>query len=313
MLTTGTPILWAIFFAVVITVFVLDMFVLNRHAKHITVGKSLLTAACWISLALAFGVLIFFEVGSEAGTEFFAAYIVEEMLSVDNLFMFIVVMAYFCVPDEQQYKVLFYGIIGAIVFRVLFITAGIGLLTTFDWMVYIFGAILIYTAYKTVTQKDDGEENKFIFKLSKRFKVSPTYDGDKMFTRKDGVRLMTPLMLCIIVIALTDLMFAFDSIPAVLAITTDNFIALTSNIFAVLGLRALFFAIKGSMEHIEYLKYGLGVILAFVGVKMIVSHLYPDYSVDVVFSLAFILIVLAVTVAVSLLVRKRREKAAGTG
>jgi len=173
---------------------------------------------------------------------------------------------------------------------------------------YIFGAVLIYTAVKIVLQKeDDGGENKFVLRLSKRFKVTPTYDGHKLFSVQNGVRMMTPLMLCIIIIMLTDVMFALDSIPAVLAITTDNFIAYTSNIFAVLGLRALFFAIKGSMEHIEYLKYGLGAILAFVGVKMLIAHYY---HVDVVLSLAFIVTVLAVTVAVSLLVRKRKAKAA---
>jgi len=303
----GETVMLAIFIAIVITVFVLDMFVLNRGSKHISVGKSLLTAACWISLALAFGVLVYFELGHELGTQFFAAYIVEEMLSVDNLFMFIVVMGYFCVPDEYQYKVLFYGIVGAVLFRILFITAGIGLLTTFDWMMYIFGAILIYTAFKTITQKEDtGGESKLAVRLSKRFNVLPTYDGDKLFSVKNGIRMMTPLMLCIIVISLTDLMFAFDSIPAVLAITTDNFIAYTSNILAVLGLRALFFAVKGSMEHIDYLKYGLGVILAFVGVKMLISDYY---HVDVILSLAFILIVLASTVGISLYTRKRKEKA----
>jgi len=308
----GENVMFAIFVAIVVTVFVLDMFVLNRGSKHVSVGKSLLTAACWISLALAFGVLVYLELGHDLGTQFFAAYIVEEMLSVDNLFMFIVVMGYFCVPDEYQYKVLFYGIIGAVLFRILFITAGIGLLTTFDWMMYIFGAILIYTAFKTVTQKENTDgESKLAVKLSKRFNVLPTYDGAKLFSVKNGVRMMTPLMLCIVVISLTDLMFAFDSIPAVLAITTDNFIAYTSNILAVLGLRALFFAVKGSMEHIDYLKYGLGVILAFVGVKMLISEYY---HVDVMLSLAFILMVLASTIGISLYTRKRREKAnAGSG
>ena len=302
----ATPTLWVVFFVIVVTVFILDMFVLNKKAEHVSVGRSLMTAACWISIALAFGALVFFEKGPDAGTEFFAAYVVEEMLSVDNLFMFIVVMGYFAVPNRYQYKALFYGIIMAIVFRVLFIFAGIGLLTAFDWMMYIFGAILIYTAIKTVAQKDDGgEENKFVLKLSKRFKVLPTYDEDKLFSKKNGVRMMTPLMLCIIVIALTDLMFAFDSIPAVLAITTDNFIALTSNVLAVLGLRALFFAVKGSIEKLDYLKYGLGVILAFVGVKMLIAHYY---HVDVIISLAFILVVLAITVAISLYVRKKESK-----
>jgi tellurite resistance protein TerC len=300
-----TPVMWAIFFAIVLTMFAIDMGILNRGAKHISTKRAAGMTAIWVSIALAFGVLIFFEMGPQYATEYFTTYVVEEMMSVDNLFVFIVIFGYFMVPDEYQHKALFYGILGAFAFRALFIYVGAGLLDSFEWMMYIFGAVLIFTAIRTVIKKEGGGNNKLADKLSKRFRVSEDFDGDKLFTVKDGVRLMTPLFLCIIVIELSDIMFAFDSIPAALAITTNTFIVYTSNIFAVVGLRSLFFVIKGSLEHLEYLKYGLGVILAFIGVKMLLSE---HYHMDVLYSLAFILAVLAVTIAVSLYARKRKGR-----
>jgi tellurite resistance protein TerC len=297
--------MWAAFFIVIGVLFAIDMGVLNRGAKHISVKRALGMTAFWIGLALAFGVFIYFEMGARPATEYFTAYVIEEMMSVDNLFVFIVIFGYFCVPDEYQHKALFYGIVGALVFRALFIFAGAGLLEAFDWMMYIFGAVLIITAIRTVHKKEGENDQKLAKKLSKRFNVSPEFDGDKLFTVKNGVKMMTPLMLCIIVIELTDIMFAFDSIPAVLSITTDRFIIYTSNVFAVIGLRSLFFAIKGSMEHLEYLKYGLGAILAFIGIKMLISG---HYHVDVLISLGFILSVLAVTVVTSLYIRKKKMK-----
>jgi tellurite resistance protein TerC len=304
------PWMWVVFFAIVISMFAFDMGVMNRGAKHIETKKALGMTAFWICLALVFGAMIFLQMGSTAATEYVTAYVIEEMMSVDNLFVFIVIFGYFLVPDEYQHKALFYGILGAFAFRALFIFVGSGLLEAFEWMMYIFGAILVFTAIKTVIKKDDeGGENKLAVKLSKRLKISPEFDKDKLFTRRNGIRMMTPLLLCIIVIELTDIMFAFDSIPAALAITTDTFIIYTSNIFAVIGLRSLFFAIKGSLSHVEYLNYGLGVILAFVGTKMLISHYY---HVDVIYSLVFILAVLAVTMVVSLYVTKRKEKSIET-
>ena len=302
-----TEMMWAIFFVIIASVFVLDVGVLNRGAKHISVKRALALTAMWVSLALLFGVLIFLEKGAGSATEYVTTYVIEEMLSVDNLFVFIVIFGYFCVPSEYQHKALFYGILGAFAFRALFIFAGVELLGRFEWMMYIFGAILIYAAIKTVTQKETcGPEGKLAVKLGKRFKVLPTFDGDKLFSVRDGVRMMTPLLLCVIVIELSDIMFAFDSIPAALAITTDPLIVYTSNIFAVVGLRSLFFVIKGTMEQMEYLKYGLGVILAFVGIKMLVGEYY---HMDVAVSLVLILTILAITVMASLYVRRRKKKA----
>ncbi len=300
--------MWIIFAVVIIVMFAVDMGILNRGAKHVPVKRALGMTAFWIGLAIAFGVMIYFEMGSATATEYFTAYVIEEMMSVDNLFVFIVIFGYFAVPDEYQHKALFYGILGAFAFRGIFIFAGAGLLDAFDWMMYIFGAVLIYTAIKTVTKKDGSKDSKLADRLSKRFNVSPDFDGDKLFTVRNGVRMMTPLFLCIIVIELTDIMFAFDSIPAVLAITTDKFIVYTSNIFAILGLRSLFFAIKGSLEHLEYLKYGLGIILAFIGIKMLTSEYF---HMDVLYSLVFILSVLTVTIVISLYMRKKQKAAPG--
>lgn len=305
-----SPIMWAVFFTVIIVMFAIDMGILNRGSKHISVKRAFAMTGVWIGLALAFGAIIYLNMGSGPATQYVTAYVIEEMMSIDNLFVFIIIFAYFAVPDEYQHKALFYGIIGAFVFRAVFIAAGSELLDAFDWMMYIFGIVLIYTAIKTVMKKDESKDSKLAKRLSKRLNVSPDFDKDKLFTRNNGMRMMTPLLLCIIVIELTDIMFAFDSIPAALAITTDKFIVYTSNLFAVLGLRSLFFAIKGSMEHLDYLKYGLGAILAFIGVKMLLSEYY---EVDVLLSLAVILMVLAVTVAVSLYARKVKQKASGTG
>ncbi|MCL2148179.1 MAG: TerC/Alx family metal homeostasis membrane protein [Methanomassiliicoccaceae archaeon] len=294
--------MWAVFFAVIIAMFAIDLGVLNRGARHMSVKRALGMTALWVGLALSFGVLIYFEMGADSAAKYITAYVIEEMLSVDNLFVFIVIFGYFCVPDAYQHKALFYGVVGAFVFRALFIFAGAELLEMFDWMMYIFGAVLIITAIKTVMKKDEGKDSRIAARLSRRFNMCTGFHGDRLFTVVDGVRMVTPLFVCIIVIELTDIMFAFDSVPAALAITTDKFIVYTSNLFAVVGLRSLFFVIKGSMERLEYLKYGLGVILAFIGVKMLASDYF---HVDVVASLAFILAVLAATVAVSLYARRR--------
>jgi len=299
------PWMWIVFFVIVITMFAFDLGILNRKIKHTTTKRALGMTAFWVALALAFCALIYIQMGPPFAMEYATAYVIEEMMSVDNLFVFIIIFGHFCVPDEYQRKALFYGIVGAFAFRALFIFVGSGLLEAFDWMLYIFGAILIFTAIKTVAKKEEAKESRLAAKLGRKFKISPEFDGDRLFTARNGIRMMTPLLLCIIVIELTDIMFAFDSIPAALAITTNTFIVYTSNIFAVVGLRSLFFAIKGSLEHLDYLKYGLGAILAFVGIKMLTAHYY---HVDVLYSLAFILAVLAVTVAVSLYVRKRKEK-----
>ncbi len=297
--------MWLIFGIVVVVILILDLGVFNRGSKHISVKRALAMTALCISVAIIFGIFVYIEMGTDKAMEYFAAYVLEETMSIDNIFVFIIIFAYFKIPDEYQHKALFYGIIGAIVFRAVFIFAGAELLHRFHFVMYIFGIILIYTAIKTAVGKSSSDEQSFAMKLSKKMKSSPELDGDKLFTVKDGVRMATPLFICILVIELTDIMFAFDSIPACLAITTDMFIVYTSNIFAIMGLRSLYFAVKGALGALRYLKYGLSAILIFVGVKMLIGDFV---DIGVMMSLFTILAILGVTVVASLLANKKSPK-----
>lgn len=294
---------WLGFLILVVILLALDLGLFNRGSKHIDVKHALYLTALWICIALAFGVFVWFTLGSELGIAYYTGYAIEKAMSVDNLFVFLLVFSYFSIPDEYQHKALYYGIIGAIVFRAIFIFAGAELLERFEIVMYIFGVILIYAAIKTMTKKEDTGENKIAAFMKKHLNASQDLDGDKLFTIQNGKKIMTPLFLCIIVIELTDIIFALDSIPAILAITTDRFVVYTSNIFAILGLRSLYFAIRGSLESLEYLKYGLGIILIFVGVKLLISNFI---EIPVLASLGFILVVLAITIVFSLYMRKKK-------
>ncbi len=297
----GVFILFAILLA-------LDIGVINRKGKHITTKSALIQTAGWISIALVFGAYIWITRDAQIGMEYLAGYVVEESLSVDNMFVFLLVFSMFAIPEDYQHKALFYGVIGAIFFRFVFIFAGSELLDRFEILMYVFGAFLIYAAIKTTFGKDDGSSGRKIANsLSKHINCSPELDGDKFFTYRDGIRMATPLLICVIVIELTDVVFALDSIPAVLSITTNKFVLFTSNIFAVLGLRSLYFAIRGSLTHLKYLKYGLGVILSFVGVKMLIGNIY-EFSIAQ--SLTFILGVLLVTIVISVISGRRENKGA---
>jgi tellurite resistance protein TerC len=289
--------MWIIFIVIVAVLLTAELAISSRGTGHIPVRKALYMTGFWVSVALIFGAFIYTELGSQAATEYIATYVVEESMSVDNLFVFLIIFAFFAIPDDDQHKVLFYGIIGAIFFRAIFIFAGAALLDNVHFVMYIFGAILMYTAFKTMLTKELGKtEDSFAVKLSKKIHSSPELDGRKFFTVRNGVRMATPMFICMIVIELTDIIFAFDSIPATLAITTDTFIVYTSNIFAVLGLRSLYFALRGTMTSLKFLKYGLGVILAFVGIKMLISDFY---EVSVVVSLVFIVVTLLITIVAS--------------
>ena len=313
MISTDT--LWIIFLVAVVFFFILDLGVINRKKEDVKLRKAVLLSIFWISIGLTFGILVFLASDMDMGRtiDYYAAYTVELMMSVDNLFVFIIVFAYFKVPNEYQHKALFYGIIGALVFRLLFVLAGVQLLERFDFMIYIFGIVLILTAIKTVAKKDSNAESfdkNLIVRGCRRFmKVSDDYDGDRFFTLKNGVKMTTPLFLCVMVLEMTDLIFAFDSIPAVLAITTDTFIVYSSNVFAILGLRSIYFALRGAVSKLAYLKYGLGAILAFIGIKMLVSHYYP---IEVWISLIVIISILAVTVLLSVFLTKDRTHGEST-
>jgi tellurite resistance protein TerC len=256
---------------------VLDLFVFQRKAHVIPVKEALKLVGFWVSLALAFAVLVYLTEGAEKGTEFLTAYLIEYSLSVDNMFVFLALFTYFAVPREAQRKVLLWGILGAIFFRGIFIFAGIALVERFHFLLYILGAVLLYTAYKLLTQKDkevEPEKNPVVRLTRKFIRVDPQYHGTRFFKRIDGLLYATPLLITLVAIETMDVIFATDSVPAVFGITLDPFIVYTSNIFAILGLRALFFALAGLFYLFRYLVYGLSIILAFVGVKMLIVDLY---------------------------------------
>jgi tellurite resistance protein TerC len=269
--------------------------------------EALLWCGVWLVLALAFDGLLWWWRGSEAGQQFLAGYLVELCLSVDNVFVFILVFAYFKVAPRYQHRVLFWGIIGAVLMRGLFIIVGVSVIARFHWVLYLFGIFLVYTGVKmALPQKQEDEidpEHNFAVRLFRRFfPVSAAFEEGRFFTVQAGRRLATPLFIVLIVVETTDLIFALDSLPAVLAITTNSFVALTSNIFAILGLRALYFALSGVMQLFRFLKLGLAAILAFIGAKMLVVHWV---EISTALSLAVIGGVLAASVLMSVLVRER--------
>lgn len=301
--------MWIAFIVLVIILLALDLGVFNRKNHVIGVKEALMMSAFWIGIALAFNAVIFWQMGSESGLEYSAAYVMEKALSVDNLFVFIIIFAFFGIAPEYQHRILFYGIIGALVFRAIFIFAGVTLVEQFDWLLYIFGIFLLFTAVKLAIQKDEKvkpEKNIVVRAFKKIMPVAEDSSSGKFFTRTStGALAATPLFLALLVIESTDIVFAIDSIPAVMGITTDMFVVYTSNVFAILGLRALYFALAGIMSSMYYLKYGLSVILAFVGIKMLVP--IWGYHVDVLVSLSVILIVLLVSIVASV-IRNRHLK-----
>lgn len=298
---------WILFFAIVAVVMFLDLFVLNRKSHEVSTKSAVMQTVAWIAIAVIFGIFILIKHGNDAGMSFFAAYVIEESMSVDNLFVFILLFGMFAVPSEYQHKALFWGVFGAIVFRAIFIVAGSALLENFKFMMYIFGVLLVFLALKTMLDKGEGGENKIGKFLSKHLKVSEDFDGDKFFTKKTGVLLATPLFACVLTIELSDIIFALDSVPACLAITTDIFIVYTSNIFAIMGLRSLYFAIHGGLESLRYMKYGLGLILLFVATKMLIAEFY---TISIGMSLGVIIGILAITIAASLLIKPKAEDTA---
>lgn len=269
--------LWIIFIAIFIAALALDLFVFQRKAHVIPVKEALKLVGFWVSLALAFNALVYFTRGPEKGIEFLTAYLIEYSLSIDNLFVFLALFTYFAVPREAQRRVLLWGILGAIFFRGIFIFAGIALIERFHFLTYVLGIILLYTAYKLITQKEkeiDPEHNPVVRIARRIIRVDSKYDGVKFFKKIGGIRYATPLLITLLTIETMDVMFAVDSVPAVLGITLDPFIVYTSNICAVLGLRALFFALAGLFYLFRYLVYGLSIVLAFVGIKILIADLF---------------------------------------
>jgi len=297
----GTPWLWIGFIGFVLAMLALDLGVFHRKAHEVRVREALIWTGVWISLALVFNLGVYFWFGSERALEFLTGYVIEKALSVDNIFVFIVVFSAFAVPPKLQHRVLFWGILGALVMRAFFIVVGAALLHRFHWVIYIFGAFLVFTGLKLLLQRNDEvhPERNPLFRLFRRFVPSVSDYREGRFTVVEGgKRYATPLLLVLVAIEITDLVFAVDSIPAIFAITTDPFIVFTSNIFAILGLRALYFALAGIMGKFHYLKVGLSLVLVFVGTKMLVAGFY---KIPIWASLGIIVALLGGSIVASLL------------
>ena len=265
---------WALFILVVLVLLALDLG-LQKRKETISVRKALAWSSIWIAFALAFGVVLYFWQGRTASLEFATAYVIELSLSVDNLFIFLLIFRYFQVPSSDQHKVLFWGILGAVIMRGIFIVAGVPLLRRFDWLMYGFGAFLIYSGIRFDAGSEIEPEKSSVLKVFQRFvPVTKDYEGGKFLVRRDSRLYATPLLVVLLLIETTDLLFATDSIPAVLAISLNFTVIFASNICAILGLRSMYFALAGMMEVFEYLHYGLAGVLIFIGVKMMIGHYY---------------------------------------
>lgn len=265
---------WVAFGTIISVMLFLDLGVFHKKSHTVSIKESLIWTGVWIALALMFNGWIYFEMGNVKALEFLTGYVIEKSLSIDNIFVISLIFSYFKVPSQFQHRVLFWGVLGALVFRIIFIFAGVALIQKFHWMIYVFGAFLVYTGIhmlKGGEKKIDIESNPAITFVRKFFRITPEFREEHFVIVKDGVKFLTPLALVLIMIESTDIIFAVDSIPAILAITPDPYIVFTSNVFAILGLRSLYFALNGIMEMFEYINYALSAILVFVGFKMLVS------------------------------------------
>jgi len=291
---------WILFNLFVVAMLALDLGVFSRRAHTVGFREALGWSSMWLALAAAFAVLVYFWHGRPVALEFVTGYVIELSLSVDNLFVFLVIFRYFRVPAEQQHKVLFWGILGALVMRGVFILAGVGLIRRFHWIIYLFGAVLVYSGIRLFREGEEEihpEKNPILRLFRRWMPVTKDYVNGKFFVRTPEL-CATPLLVVLLVVETSDVLFAVDSIPAVLAITLNAFIVYTSNVFAILGLRSMYFALAGVMEMFDYLHYGLSLVLIFVGAKMLVSHYY---QIPTEVALAVVVAVLGVSVVASVL------------
>ena len=303
-MTSDSVLLWIVFNAFVLGMLALDLLVFHRKAHAVSLREAFTWSVVWISLALLFNLGIYYLWGSEKAMEFLAGYLIEKSLSVDNIFVFIMIFSYFAVPPMYQHRILFWGILGALVMRAIFIAAGAALLSAFHWIIYIFGGFLIITGIKMFfagDEKIEPEKNPAVVLLRRWMPITNDYQGQRFFVRLDGRLWATPLFVVLLVIETTDVIFAVDSIPAIFAITLDPFIVYTSNIFAILGLRALYFLLAGILEMFRYLKVGLSFVLCFVGIKMMIVDFY---KIPIAVSLAVVAGILVISILASLVKTK---------
>jgi len=293
---------WILFTLFIFAMLALDLLVFHKQSHAIGYKEALIWSAVWIVLALLFCLGIYFAFGKEPALNFLAGYLIEKSLSIDNLFVFLAIFTYFSVPEQYLHKVLFWGVLGALIMRAFFIFAGIELLQHFHWIIYLFGVILIFTGIKLATAEghEVHPENNWILSMVKKvIPITHHYVGDAFLVKREGKYWGTPLLVVLIIVESTDLLFAVDSVPAILAITQDPFIVYTSNVFAILGLRALFFALSGMMQAFRYLNYGLAALLIFIGCKMLMSH-YVD--IPILATLGVIAAVIGVSIAASVFI-----------
>jgi tellurite resistance protein TerC len=300
---------WLALAGLIVVLLVADLLLVHRTAHVITIKEASIESAIWISIGLLFGVVMLIWQGGQAGSEYYAGFLIEKSLSVDNVFVWAVIFSFFTVPREYQFRVLFWGIFGALVLRGVFIFAGVSLIERFDWILYIFGVFLLYTAFK-IARHDESEavdyNNNIAMRLVRRLvPTTDEYDGQKLFTRRNAKRVATPLFAVLILIEATDVVFAVDSVPAVLAVSREPFIVFASNAFAILGLRSLYFLLGGMQGRFRYLNVGLGVILAFVGIKMLLIGKPFEVHLPTAISLGTIALVLTVSIVASLRAEKR--------
>jgi tellurite resistance protein TerC len=307
---------WIGFFVFVVIMLSLDLLVFNKKHKVVKVKEALLMSLFWIGLAVIFNLLIYFWMGKAKALEFFTGYLIEESLSVDNLFVFILIFGFFKIEAKYQHKVLFWGIIGAIIMRAVFIFAGVALIQRFNWIMYIFGAFLVYTGIHMLFEKEsddyDPNKNVLIRGFKKIFPVTDDMSKPNFFVRHNKILYATPFFIALLVIEASDLIFAVDSIPAVLSVSKDPFIVYTSNIFAILGLRSLYFALNGIMAYFHYLKYALSGILSFIGIKMCLNEFCSEFGysfhISNLASLAVIVSLLTISILLSVAVKKNDER-----
>ncbi|MEQ1893274.1 MAG: TerC family protein [Planctomycetota bacterium] len=310
--SVGSPALWIGFLAFVLAMLALDLGVFHRKAHVIGFKEAATWSAVWVTLALAFNAFVYWRFGGERGLEFLTGYLIEKSLSVDNIFVFVVIFAALGIPALHQHRVLFWGILTALALRAIMIFAGSAMLARFHWLIYVFGVFLVLTGVKLFLQRNKVEspEDGWAMRTARRLIPStPRLDGERFFTVENGRRLATPLFMALVLVEITDVIFAVDSIPAIFAITSDPFIVFTSNIFAILGLRSLFFMLGGLVDRFVYLKVGLAAVLCFVGIKMTIIDLY---KIPALASLLVVLAILALSVVASLL-RPRPAKALEPG
>lgn len=297
---TTSAAMWIAFWVIVLVALFIDLAVMNKHHGKVSMKEAGVMVTAWISLALLFGGAIWLFEGPRHALEFYTGYVLEYSLSIDNMFVFIMIFGAFAIPNHLQPKALIWGILGAVILRFIFIFLGVKLISMFTWTIYLFGALLVFTAAKMLFQKDDEKfepENSTALKILKKFMpIKTDYHGDNFFVLENAKRYATPLFAAVLVIEMSDLIFAVDSIPAVLSITQDTFLVYSSNIFAIIGLRSLYFLLSGMAGRFPYLKYGISVILLFVGVKMILSH---HFKIPVVASLGVIVGILAISILAS--------------